>query len=158
MAFASLDDVNMHLPTDKLEMEQPQLDLFGIDAERIIRGYLAGVFTPATLASWADPDSTPELIRAIAGRFIAAFYYRERYSEDSLDDPEYAQFKYNEAMNLLMGVIGGSLDLIDTAEPSTVGGHFTAEDFYPNNSDPGPIFTMDDHLMTTTRGRSQRVN
>ena len=106
MAFATLDDVNMHLPTDKLEMKQPALDLMGVDAERIIRGYLSNVFTPLVLAGWTDPTLTnpatagyvPELIRAIAGRFIAAFYYRERYSEDSLDDPQYAQMKYDEAM------------------------------------------------------------
>jgi hypothetical protein len=154
MAFASLDDVNMHLPTDKLEMEGPELDLFGLDAERVIRGYLAGVIAPTTLAGWASPTQTPELIRAIAGRLIAAFYYRERYSEDSLDDPLYAQVKYNEAMELLRGVISGTVVLVEAPETSTVlGAHFSSEDFYPNATDDGPIFTMDDHLLTTKPGR-----
>jgi hypothetical protein len=152
MAFASLDDVNMHLPTDKLEIEQPELDLFGIDAERIIRGYLAGVVPAAAMATWTSPDTTPELVRAIAGRFVAAFYYRERYSEDSLDDPSYAQFKYNEAMSLLQGVVGGTIVINDPTIPQ-IGIRFTAEDFYPNAQDAGPIFTMDDHLMTIKPGR-----
>lgn len=158
MALASLDDVNMHLPTDKLEIEQPELDLFGLDADRIVRGYLAGVIPATTLALWASPDATPELIRAIAGRFIAAFYYRERYSEDSLDDPIYAQTKYNEAMALLQGIIDGSITLVDLDEPITTTDRFTADNFYPNGKDSGPIFSMDDHLLTTQRSRHSRVN
>jgi hypothetical protein len=150
--FASLDDVNMHLPTDKLEMEEPELALFGLDADRIIRGYLAGVIPATTLAAWIDPQTTPEIIRAIAGRFIAAFWYRERYSEDSLDDPEYAQFKYNEAMSLLQGVISGSVIMVEVPDIG-IGVHFSSDDFYPNNTDDGPIFTMDDRLMTTKPGR-----
>jgi hypothetical protein len=150
--FASLDDVNMHLPTDKLEMEEPELDLFGLDADRIIRGYLAGVVPGITLAAWTSPESTPELIRAIAGRFIAAFWYRERYSEDSLEDPAYAQTKYNEAMALLQGVISGSIILVEVPDIG-IGTHFSADDFYPNNTDDGPIFTMDDRLMTIKPGR-----
>ena len=152
MAFASLDDVNMHLPTDKLELEQPELDLFGLDAERIIRGYLAGVIPAAAMATWTSPDTTPELIRAIAGRFVAAFYYRERYSEDSLNDPLYAQIKYNEAMSLLQGIIAGTIVITDPTIPP-IGIRFTAADFYPNATDEGPIFIMDDTLLTLKLGR-----
>jgi hypothetical protein len=144
--FASLDDVNMHLPTDKLEITDPDLALFGLDADRIIRGYLAGVFLPATIASWNTPANTPELIRAIAGRFIAAFYYRERYSEDSLDDPVYAQNKYNEAMALLTGVINGTMTLVEVTE-APMGAQLTSDDFYPNDTATGPFFTMDDQLF-----------
>jgi hypothetical protein len=152
--FASLDDVNMHLPTDKLEMEEPELDLFGLDADRIIRGYLAGIVAPTTLAAWTSPDVTPEIIRAIAGRFIAAFWYRERYSEDSVDDPIFAQTKYNEAMAMLQGIISGSIVIVEIPDASPVLGlHFGPENFYPNNLDDGPIFTLDDKLLTIKPGR-----
>src|SRR5262245_62737757 len=150
--FASLDDVNMHLPTDKLEMEEPELDLFGLDADRIIRGYLAGVIPGTTLAAWTSPEATPEIIRAIAGRFIAAFWYRERYSEDSIEDPIYAQTKYNEAMALLQGIIAGDIVIVETPI-EVLGLHFGPGNFYPNNTDDGPIFTMDDKLMTIKPGR-----
>ena len=158
MPLASLDDVNMHLPTDKLEIEQPELDLFGLDAERIVRGYLAGVIPATTLALWASPDDTPELIRAIAGRLIAAFYYRERYSEDSLEDPIYAQTKYNEAMALLQGIIDGSITLVDLPDPILTTDRFTADNFYPNSMDDGPVFTMDDKLLSIQQSRHSRVN
>lgn len=162
MPFATLDDVNMHLPTDKLEMKQPTLDLVGVDAERIIRGYLANVYSPLTLAGWTDPTVTdpivagyvPRLIKAIAGRFIAAFWYRERYSEDSLDDPQYAQLKYNEAMTLLNGVIAGEIVLDDVVETAETGTSLTSADFWPNNTDSGPMFSVDDKLFNVESGRT----
>jgi hypothetical protein len=145
--FASLDDVNVHLPTDKLQVNDAELDTLELDADRIIRGYMAGVFAPATIAAWADPDSTPELIRAIAGRLTAAFYYKARYSEDLTEIPAYAQQKYDEAMALIAGIRDGSIVMIDVTEVATVG-QFTSDDFYPNNTDKGPMFSVDDHLLT----------
>lgn len=161
MSFATLDDVNMHLPTDKLEMTTPTLDLVGIDAERIIRGYLANVYSAVTLAGWTDPEVTdptmagyvPRLIKAIAGRFIAAFWYRERYSEDSLDDPQYAQVKYNEAMDLIAKIIAGTLVLDDVVEVAESQISLTANDFWPNNTDT-PMFTVDDKLFSAESGRT----
>jgi len=158
--FASLDDVNMHLPTDKLEIKQPDLDLFGIDAVRIIRGTLANVYSAVTLAGWADPDITdptavgyvPELIKAVAGRLIGAFYYRERYSEDSLDDPQYAQVKYNEAMAILAQIVEGDLVLWDVTETPTSTENLTADDFFPNDTDE-PMFSVDDKLFSVDPGR-----
>jgi hypothetical protein len=161
MPFATLDDVNMHLPTDKLEMKQPTLDLVGVDAERIIRGYLANVYSPATLAGWSDPSVTnpvspgyvPRLIKSIAGRFIAAFWYRNRLSEDSLDDPQYAQVKYNEAIALIDQIIEGDITLDDVIEvPNTTEG-YSAEDFYPNSADVDPsFFSVNDNLFRTGIG------
>lgn len=142
MPLADLEDINVHLPTEKIEVDSALYAPLQLDAERIVRGYLAGFFTPAELASWSDPDSTPGLIRAIAGRFIAAFYYRLRYSEDSLEDPTYAQNKYNEAMGMLKGVLDGSLVLEEVVIASPIG-QLTSADFWPNNTTtPGPAFTM----------------
>lgn len=162
MSFATLDDVNMHLPTDKLEMTAAKLNLMGVDAERIIRGYLAKVYTGVTIAGWTDPteaDPTvvgyvPELIKSIAGRFIAAFYYRERYSEDSLDDPQYAQNKYNEAMALLMQIVTGDTILWDVVEQPESDKSFSSADFFPNDSDVGPMFSVDDKLFSIDPGRT----
>lgn len=161
MALATLDDVNMHLPTDKLEMQVPTLTLLGVDAERIIRGMLARVYSPATIAGWTDPTVpyndpgyVPELIRAIAGRFIAAFWYRERYSEDSLDDPQYAQTKYNEAMALLNQIISGAIILWDVAEDPETDNSLTSADFWPNDTDIGPMFSVDDKLFSIDPGRT----
>jgi hypothetical protein len=142
MPLVNDDDINVHLPTDKISAEEGEL-LEGIkeDIERIIRGYLAGHVDPLEMAAWLTPETTPDIIRAIGGRLGAAFIYRKRYSEDSLDDPQYAQFKYNEAMAMLTGIIAGDIAVDPDIPP--VGVEFTSDLFYPNdpNTDP-PKFTM----------------
>lgn len=143
MPLATLDDANLHLPTDKVDVGTAEFDELQLDSERIIRGTLANYFTPTTLAAWTDPDSTPGLIRSIAGRLIAAFVYRRRYSEDSLDDPYYAQLKYNEAMEWLGKIQEGKMVVEGISEQPTTD-RLTPADFWPNNSTPGPFFKMDD--------------
>lgn len=136
-------DIQVHLPADKLKVEEIPEELPDVksDAERIIRGHLAGVFSSAVLSGWTAPNTTPALIRAIAGRLAAALIYRTRYSEDDTGDPEFAQTKYAEAMALLMGVINGTLVLEEvTAESAT---QFNANYFWPNDTSDAPKFTMD---------------
>jgi homogentisate 1,2-dioxygenase len=141
MALASLDDINIHLPRDKIEVDTADYVPFQLDAERVVRGMLAGYYLPVTLSTWTAPETTPGLIRAIVGRLVAAFYYRQRYSEDSLDDPLFAQNKYNEAMELLKGVLDGNIVLEEV--PTDVGAdHLTTDDFWPNDSTDEPKFTM----------------
>jgi hypothetical protein len=156
MPFATLDDARVHLPLDKLELQQADFNRIELDAERIIRGYMANVVPALTIAGWTDPTQTdpthagyvPELVRAIAGRFVAAFYYRERYSEDSLEDPIYAQNKYNEAMALLTGIVSGTIIMTDLTVPIDAGERLTSEDFWPNSTDAGPMFTVDDKFFS----------
>ena len=145
MALASLEDINLFLPEDKIEVDNARYAPLQLDAERIVRGYLAGFFTPAILASWIDPDSTPGLVRSIAGRLVAAFYYRERYSEDSLTDPQYAQNLYNEGIGFLNDILAGKIVLEEVVVPES-SGHITSADFWPNNSTEGPFFTMTQEL------------
>lgn len=133
-------DVQVHLPYDKLKIEEIPDDLAKckLDTERIVRGYLAGVIPSATMALWLTPDDVPEVIRAAAGRLCAALIYRLRYSEQSLDDPQFAQNKYNEAMGMLQGIIDGTIivDGIITVE-------FGNTYFWPNDSTVEPRFTIE---------------
>jgi hypothetical protein len=141
MALASLDDINVHLPGDKIEVPPALYDEEQLDAERIVRGYLSGYVDPAILAGWTSPDTTPDEIRAVVGRLVAAFHYRLRYSEDSLVDPEYALLKYNEAISLLTMVQQGTITL--PGVPVIGGLDLEAADFWPNDSTTdGPFFTM----------------
>lgn len=142
MRYADLDDINTHLPTDKLSVTAGLEPRLSLDAERIIRGYLVGVIAPATLAAWVDPAHTPELIRSISGRLIAAAYYATRYSEDSPDIPKYAQNKYNEAINILQRIQTGKVVLVEP-DGTTVdrnAAQFDTDWFRPNDSKPA--FTM----------------
>lgn len=142
MKYANLEDINTHLPEDKLVMTDANSPKLMLDAERIIRGYLVGVIEPAKLAAWVDPDHTPELIRSIAGRLIAAAYYATRYSEDAVDIPKYAQNKYNEALNMLQRIQSGKVVLVDV-DGVTIdrnAAQFDTDWFRPNDSKP--TFTM----------------
>jgi len=142
MALASLDDVNAHLPYDKLAVTPGNQEYSRalIDTERVIKGELSTQYLPATLATWADPTTTPVYIRAIAGRLTAAFYYRLRYAEDSRTSPEYAQFKYDEAMMMLHKVISGSVLLPEVQDVEI---YVSDLRFYPDETAPGPFFTME---------------
>lgn len=137
-------DIQIHLPIDKLRIEEIPDDLASVktDAERIIRGYLAGVFSATWLATWITPAATPKLIRAIGGRLGAALIYRTRYSEDSLDDPEYAQNKYAEAMTMLNAIIAGTMVLEEAPTGETSTG-LNPDFFWPNATTDDPKFTMD---------------
>lgn len=142
MGFIEQADVQTHLPVDKLRVESIPDDVAWVmlDSERVIRGYLADVIDTAVLASWDTPETTPEVIRAIAGRLSAALIYRTRYSENSLTDPQFAQRKYDEAMAMLMDIINGEITLPDVV----IGTDFSDEWFEPNNNSDPPKFTMAD--------------
>lgn len=142
MALVDDGDVQIFLPLDKLKVEAIPDDKARAyqDAERIIRGYLAGVFEAATLAAWTTPSATPGEIRAVAGRLAAARIYRLRYSENSLDDPGYAQVLYNEAMAMLQAIIDGDIVLTGVTDPSTT---FDDTYFEPNAGTDPPKFAMD---------------
>jgi hypothetical protein len=143
MAIVDDTDIQIHLPVDKLKVEEIPDALKDVktDVERIIRGSLAGVIDSAAMALWTAPEDTPALVRAIGGRLGAALIYRLRYSEDSLDDPQYAQVKYNEGMSMLEKVISGKLIIEEL--PTDTTGAFSSSFFYPNNSAPDPKFTME---------------
>jgi hypothetical protein len=142
MALIDDTDINVHLPQDKLSAESAAdyLEEVKNDVERVIRGTLAGTVDPTEMATWTTPGATPELIRAIGGRLGAAFIYRLRYSEDSLDDPSYAQLKYNEAMEMLKGIVSGTFVLEEVPDESL---GLTTDMFYPNDPDTdSPKFSM----------------
>jgi hypothetical protein len=141
--LADLNDINTFLPQDKLSATDgnEEIGRHQVDVERVIKGYLSSTYTAATLAAWADPDSTPPFIRSIAGRLIAAFHYARKLSEDMPDwDRTYPQRLYDEAMAMLLAVQNGDVDLGIPGEEA--GTQFSSNFFYPTK-DTEPVFTMD---------------
>lgn len=141
MAFVNDADVQKHLPVDRLPWEEVPDDKERIEegVQRVIRGYLAGSVDSAVLATWISPTTTPDMVREIAGRLIAAQVYRLRFGQQSFDDPEYAQVLYNEAMAMLNDIISGAVEI-----PGVAANEFTNEFFEPNNASDPPRFTMAD--------------
>jgi hypothetical protein len=139
--LASLEDINLHLPSTVLQMDSATEDPYQIDAERIIRGYLSNVFSTATLTSWSTPSNTPQLIRSIAGRLIAAWFYASKVGGETPDWNDYSDQKYKEALDMLAQIRTGDLVLEEVTEELTIGDSITSADFWPN--DLAPVFSMD---------------
>lgn len=146
--LASLRDISKHLPNDKVQPNDANTSEWQIEADRIVKAKLSGVFSAVTLHSWNSPDNTPGLIRSIAGQLIAAYLYRSLYSEDATDIPEYAQTLYDGAIAQLDMIIDGSLTVLDADDvpvPKAEGGLVLGDlDFFPNDAAPGPFFKMAD--------------
>lgn len=142
MPLLTIDDINVHLPQDKLVVLNSDDDSIQVDVERIIKGQLSDTFSPTELASWAEPEDTPELIRAVGGRLGASLVYARAFSSEVDDVPEYAQKLYNEAMATLEEIVQGTITLPEVDEEVTTGGNLTADSFWPTADAPGPFFTM----------------
>lgn len=142
--LASLIDINAWLG-DKLEANDANSNKLQIEAWRLIRGQLASSFEPTTLASWTSPTTTPDQIRSIAGKLIAAYLYRQVYSEESTEIPKYAQALYNEAVADLILIRNGGIVVLDINDNPIEANQqsMSSADFWPNNSSGGPKFTMD---------------
>jgi hypothetical protein len=112
--LASLDDINANLPSEEnvvVEATTANSDLIQVSVARIVRGYLSSTLTSEILMSWSSPDVTPQIIREIAGKLIAAQLFFQETSKSSLDiDPNsFAQLLYNQAIALLTGIVAGSI-------------------------------------------------
>lgn len=141
--FASLTDIQSWLPSDKVPIDDANSGKQNIDATRIVKGSLAGMFAPIVIATWVDPDSTPELIRSVTGRLTAAFIYANLTSEE---DPgkvsAYAQWLYDGAMLMLAQILAGTLTVIDdNGDPVDTQGSGLLS-FFPDDTTT-PEFTMD---------------
>jgi len=141
-SFIHDDDVQVHLPVDKFLLADYPQDVAKakLDSERIIKGRLSGTFSPLTLAGWNSPTSTPETIRAIGGRLVAALMYRNRLAQDWPEDADYARLKYLEAMQMLEMIVTGELTLPEVDETVDTGARLTEANYVQL---PAPKFTMD---------------
>lgn len=135
--LASSDDINANLPSDDnspvVVADDDNTGLIQISVSRVIRGYLSRVISNSILLSWASPESTPEIIREIAGKLIAAqLYFNEiAKSNTDVDDKHFSQRKYNEAITLLQQIIAGDIVMDGVTTNST---ELSVDDFWPNSS------------------------
>jgi hypothetical protein len=142
--LASLEDINTFLDA-KAKMGDGDDDKLQVEAQRVIKSMLFGVFTPVTLSSWSSPGSTPGTIRGIAGRLIAAYWYKELYSEETSDVPQYAQGLYNEAIGMLRDIRAGTLTVLTDANESVEASGLEPDNtwFWPNKTTTPSTFSRD---------------
>jgi hypothetical protein len=143
IVFASKTDIQSWLRQDKILVDDANSGKPNIDATRIVKGQLAGLFEPIVIASWDGPDNTPELIRGVTGRLTAAFMHASIYSEESdREISAYSQWLYDGAMFILAQILAGTMTVVDVDENpvDTTGAGLLS--FFPDDS-VLPVFTMD---------------
>jgi hypothetical protein len=139
--LATYNDINAFLPVGVVLADDDNAADLQIAIARVVRGNLSSIFTPLTLAAWADPDSTPDYIREVAAKLIAAHLYKKLLAQNvtEVGDRHYAQRLYDEGMAMLMNVQAGVVDLgIPGDEPTAI---LTTADFFPID-DTDRAFTM----------------
>lgn len=143
MPFASLKDVNKHLPDDKYYAQDADIVDPGIYADRLIRSRLGGIVDTDIIALWVSPDTTPEIIREVSGLLVAAKLYGEAAAEDEADGSAYAQSLYDEAIRILDEIREGISVIIGVDEipidTTSIDGSF-----WPNDTTQPSFFTVAD--------------
>jgi hypothetical protein len=142
VSYCELTDINVHLPLDKVQITDGEDDNFQIDAQRLIRARLGSVFSLATLDGWSSPSLTPEIIREIAGKLIAAKYYAILVAEDEADGSKFAQDLYNEAISMINDIRNGVLTVIDVSGNELSNDSLTETSFWPNATTQEPSFSV----------------
>jgi len=145
--LASIDDINAELPSQDeaplpvIEANEENTNLIQVSIARVVRGYLSSAVDSVTLMSWDTPDDTPEIIRVIAAKFIAAQLYFNYAARTSLtiDVRNFAQLRYDEAMAILNGILEGTILLGPEVEVETASLELT--DGFPVD-DTDRAFTM----------------
>lgn len=143
-SLATLDDINVHLPEDKLAVLDADDTALQLDAERTVKARLSGTFSPVVLAGWTNDTNTPEIIKEVIGKLIAAKVYARAFSSEVGGVPEYAQWLYDQAMDILDGIILGTIVVPEVTDPPDTGQHLTRDMFWPNNDTGGPRFKRTD--------------
>ena len=142
--LVELTDINVHLPEDKLAVLNADDDDLQLDAERTVKARLSGTFSPTVLASWVDKTTTPEIIKEVIGKLIAAKVYARAFSSEVGGVPEYAQWLYDQAMEILDGIILGNISVPEVTDTPDTGQHLTRDMFWPNSTTGGPRFKRTD--------------
>lgn len=145
MSLASYEDANAHLDETKIGFASAaDAEDKARSADAIVKAKLGDRF-PDYVALWSDtvpnpnPNeliATPALVREAASLLMAAFLYEERYSEETLDDNDYAARLQKRAMFLLDGIADGSLILwdVDYGQDANNTARLEREDFWPNDT------------------------
>jgi hypothetical protein len=111
--FADKTDIQAWIRNDVILVDDANSQKPNVEARRTIIGQLSGFISSIVLQSWADPDTTPEIIRSIAGRLAAAFLYRALRDSEQDTDSAYAQWLYNNAIADLAAIKTGEIVIVD---------------------------------------------
>ena len=141
--FASKTDIQAYIRPDHIQVDDANSAKQNIEATRIVKGQLAGFFAPVVISSWADPSTTPDVIRGITGRLTAALLYASSFSEESGGEVSaYANWLYAGALAMINQILAGNLTVTDSDDNPIDSGGGGLLSFFPDDTTT-PAFTMD---------------
>lgn len=140
MSLASHEDANAWLDGVKLSFpSQAAAASIADNADNVVKSYLASTY-PAYVNTWdvapgAGQEATPQVVREAAAMLMAAYYYALKYSEETLDDNDYAAKTERRAIKLLENIRDGLVSLWDKSYGLDVSNqlNLAEDDFYPDD-------------------------
>jgi hypothetical protein len=110
MALASIDEINAFLPENVVQADDLNVASISVNVERYIKAYLAKV---TVTSGWTTPDLTPSTVGLVAAMLSAAqlFFNNTGASSLDIDERSFAQILYDRAIELLHGIVDGTIDI-----------------------------------------------
>lgn len=140
MALITIDDVQAWFTDNRLSLEATDTlpEEVNVTAE-----VLASVSNRYDTSTWLNAATTPRLIRSIISARVAAIRYRKHYA-DQLDEIAYADWLDEWAMNILEGIVNGTIPLTDVPADDLTSALVAASVIgSPTDATDPPKFTMD---------------
>jgi hypothetical protein len=129
--FADADEANAFLDGTKIAFaDDTDAEPEATNADRLITGMLFPEF-PDHVLSW-ETSGAPKIVVTVAAMLMASYRYAKDYTEESDLASGYATRLKNDAIEILTGIINGSIRLYDTDYPNE--NAFGANYFYPNDT------------------------
>lgn len=135
-ANAWLDGTKISIPNDVVAAP------FADNADNVAKSYLAIAY-PDHVNLWdaTDPlpggkETTPQVVREAASLLMASYYYAHKYSEETLDDNDYASRLERRGLKLLEDIRDGKVTLWDKDYGKSLTDLMSLQqsDFYPNDT------------------------
>lgn len=127
MAYLTVAEVQTWIEESKLTIEAVDSGLESVANSKVMTR-LSAVYDTS---SWLDEASTPLLVRQVMAMFVAAWYYRRQYSEDTDATPSYADWLEGLANSLLDDLANLVVTIPGVA---VIAGVDSGPDFYPRDT------------------------
>jgi hypothetical protein len=132
MALASVNEINSFLPAGVVQADETNIASINVSVERYIKAYLAKV---TVTNGWTSVDLTPSTVRLVAAMLSASqlFFNNTGASSLELDERHFAQILYDRAIELLHGIVDGTIDIDGDSniDPNEVSRYILG--FWPND-------------------------
>lgn len=110
----------------KLPIEQLDPALLSQVEVRVVARLTAAF--PDDIATWASPETTPDIVKSVIAMLYVAWFYDRQYSEEQESLNDYAVLLRSQAEELITGILDGSIVIPGIVVPTLDGPAFYPDD------------------------------